>query len=301
MTAGRRLGIVLLCAGCSAPAWAAPYFGGGVLSSEYQYDDVGHGTGHRYFAGWAQDQSPLMFEVGGVDFGDAEIDSVDGLSIGFAGWQASVGYFARVPNSGSGFFFRGGYYDGDAKIELDGDKAEVASSGGLIGGGGVWMITPYVGLRFDLDVYFNVKDFANLDAESESNATTASLSLQFALPSGMFASAAPPAPGWASPTQAAPAQPAPMSASPYPHPAPQSGAPAQTQTSQPPAPAAAASPQRVFAQPGTQLRDRPLVSAPARSVAAGTELHITSRITNQDGNWWYVSAATANGWIPATN
>lgn len=288
MTAGRRLGIALLCAGCFAPAWAGPFLGGGGLSSEYQYDDVGHGTGYRYFAGWTLDQSPVMFEVGGVDFGDAEIDTVDGLSIGFTGWQASIGYFSRVPDSDSGFFFRGGYYDGDSSIELDGDKAEVESSGGMLGGGGVWMFSEYAGLRFDLDVYFDVKDFADFNAESESNVITAALSLQFALPSGTPAAARQASQGWATA-----AQPASMPASSYPSPAPAYAAPPQV--------TASASPQRLIAQPGMQLRDRPLMSAAAKSVTPGTELRIESRMKNQDGNWWYVSSATATGWLPAAN
>ncbi|MDP9142348.1 MAG: hypothetical protein M3O62_16360 [Pseudomonadota bacterium] len=118
---------------------------------------------------------------------------------------------------------------------------------------------------------------------------------------------APMASSHASPTYA----PAPVAAQPYSPPPP---SPVSRESAVPapaPAPAAAAAGSRNELTPTagqpvrltapTPYRDAPVQSRPIKAMLqAGTDVLMRNRITNAEGDWWFVQTDADIGWIPAT-
>ncbi len=273
----------LLASVCTNAAHADLYAGGGILSSEYQYEDVGHGTGYRGFVGWRADELPLFLEVGQVDFGDVDVDSVPGISIGFSGVQVALGYlFRATPASDSGFFVRGGYYDGDASIEDDTVSVESSSSGGFLSGGFDWLFARHAGLRFDLEVFMDVKDYAGFQEDHESNVTVASLSLFLNLPTGESTAKRAAADFRALANAAT----APPPAAPLP-------ATAQGQSIR-------VMPGAITLRGAATVRGQPRADGtPIAQLQVGDTVVKRSSMTNAAGDWWYVDTERGSGWLSA--
>lgn len=288
MKHAKILGLVALAA-TSGMAHAGPYLGGGAALTEYRYDDVELGAGLRGFVGYRFEGLPLIVEAGYVDFGEADVESFPGLSLGFTGAQVSIGYFAALSASGnSGLWLKGGYYDGDAELEGLGSSTERSSSGATVSVGGDWMFLPWIGLRAEVENFFNVKDFAKFQPDHEDNVTVASLNLVFEVPmtqrrTAAAEPAAAPAPVYVQPAYVA--QPAPV-----PAPAPKAQARA-------PAPVGS-----VAVLPATTaLRDQPRPDGPiAAQLSAGNRVTLRSLLNNASGAWWFVHSDAGIGWIEAS-
>lgn len=292
-----RLGSALLgaCAGLTlTTADAGPYLGGGILSSEYKYEDVGHGTGSRFFAGYRFDTVPLLIEGGYIDLGDADIKSAPGLSLRFKGAQAAIGYFGRIPKSHSGYWAKVGYYDGDSELSDSGFSVKDDSSGAFLGMGIDWMFVPWMGLSLSLENLFHVRDYQNFEPDHHSNVTVAALSLVFEVP-----------------TRRTPVRAGAASVAPAARPAPAAQPSAAVQSAPAaaaPAPAAARAPMPAALPPAgpatvklaTWMYRQPQTSAyPERQIAAGGKIDVRSCMALPQGSWCYVEHEGAIGWIDA--
>ncbi|PPE74947.1 hypothetical protein C3942_04530 [Solimonas fluminis] len=302
----------------SGVAVAGPYVGGAGTFSQYEYEDVDDATSFAAFAGYRFDQVPLMLEVAYTDAGKHDIRGLpSGVGLKFSGVRGSLGYFAKLDSKGSGVWLKGGYYDGDADLELTNTPfadRSASSSGFTYGLGGDWKLTPWFGLRFDLENYVDVRDFSDFpDSDAgESNVTVISLGVVLELPSGtsrLPSSYAPaPAPAYqpAYPPAAAPAPVVPAIQSQPPHPA--TAAPTSIPAASQPTSASStikpdlpggmvAAGVRLTAQP-TMLLRQPRSGAPIDgSIPAGAELQLLQRVPNAQGVWWYASYNGMSGWV----
>lgn len=334
MISGKWLGLGAML--LSGAAQAGVYFGGaGVLSERENYSDLERASGAKGFIGWRGDASlPLMLELSYMDAGDAEIQDTNGMTLGYTGLQASVGWFGALSATGSGLWVKGGYYSGDSKLEDPnnflgfgaGASAEESTNGFALGLGGDWKFTPWVGLRFELEGLLGVKDFAN-----DENLTAYSLGLVFEIPTHQAAPAPrqtsylPPQAPESSPTPVYyPAAPVQQPAYAAPEPAPViTAAPAAEQATAPEAPPAkslaqgpsaadlpvAAPPTAGALLPGASarttqsftLRKLPHSSAePLQNVVAGVSVQLLGRQINAEGTWWRIESQGQRGWLPQT-
>lgn len=314
-----KVAVALVLLPASAICRAEPYVGGSVLFSEYKYDDVGHGIGGQGFAGYVFDRVPFMIEVTALDSGNAKIKSIPGLSLNFQGFNASVGYFLPARGgrvAGSGTDIKVGFYSGDSKISAGGASLSESSSGASVGIGGRWMLTRSIGLHFDFENYFGVKDVPVLDPGHKSNLTLISAGLVFDFPSastraaepaatsmessaGSAAAGTPAAPANAGTAQSAETAPAASSAPPA---AEQREMPAEI-TFGAPRSAAGSAPQPLVtsgpsAKAGAQLRTRPMPSGDViMTFAEPRNIQLMSDAKNLSGNWWYVKVGNVVGWL----
>lgn len=281
------LGLLALAA--SGAAQAGPYLGGGALLSDYQYSDVDRGAGGRAFLGYRFENLPLMVEAGYTDFGEADIESFPGLSLGFTGGQVTVGYFLGLSQtSNSGLWLKGGFYAGDSEIKDATDSFEKYSRGGLVSIGGDWMVLPWLGLRAEVENFFNVRDYADFEVNHRDDVTVASLNLVFEWPMARHeapAQEATPAPVYTPPAYTA--QPAPVA----------TPAPAVTPTPQRQRPPAASV---MTLKATTPLRDQPRPDAAVSAqLSAGSSVTLRTPLDNAYGGWWFVHSDAGIGWVEA--
>jgi hypothetical protein len=292
-----------LALGVSIPATAGLYFGGEALISKRDYEDVDDGAGFQILGGYRVEDSPFFVEAGYINTGDAEIDPVEGatssIEMRFEGFKAGVGVMAGLGTIGSGLWLKGGFYAGKTIVKaplgslpgqpgLSGELDESAS-GAVLGIGAVWKLTRNFGLRAEYESLMGVKDFA-----ADEDVSVYSLGLIFEFPATKAAVPSANAPVYPAPAQQA--IPAPAVASSASSVAESS---IQSATAQA-APSAGNQPMRLLAE--VPLRDNPKQSAQVRRVLpAGSVITLRNRMSNADGDWWYVQTdANVVGWIPAT-
>ena len=309
------LGLGALAA--SSAAYAGPYLGGSfALTERGSYENVDRADGNKITLGYRFDDTPLMLEVAYMDAGDAEVPD-QGVILGYTGFSATVNWWARASETGSGFWIGGGFYSGDAELTDmfgGGTLAKESASGAVITLGGVWKFSRHVGLQFSLDGLLGMTDFAE-----DENLTAYTVGLVIELPGGTkkapprytpssypqpapAAYTPPPAPAYTPPPAPEPMPVAPVAA----EPAPLSAAPVA------PAPVAAPQPTtipadlpggmaaigvRLTAQP-TMLLRQPRSGAPVDgNLPAGAEVQLLQRVPNAQGVWWYVSYNGTTGWV----
>lgn len=154
------LGALLL----QQPASAEILVGGGAgVSQLSKYSDVDDGFAWRAFVAYRASEFPLYFEAQYFDSGELDIDSdgFEDVTLEFDGYTAAVGYRVVLDDYGSDLLLKGGGYVQDSRAEGPGGNLDDDGSGGLLGVGGNWMFTPHLGLNFDVQFLFGVKDFAD--------------------------------------------------------------------------------------------------------------------------------------------
>lgn len=146
----------------SSNATAEIVVGGAVGYSELSsYDDVDEALGWKGFAGYRASSVPVYAEIGYVNSGELEVDSLN-VDLEFDGFTAAVGYRMVVDSyNGSDVVFKIGGYTLDTEASGPGGSIEEDGSGLLVGIGGNWMFTPHLGLHADAQILFGVEDFAN--------------------------------------------------------------------------------------------------------------------------------------------
>lgn len=336
--AGRgRLGIMagVALAILSGAARAEVYGGGTVLSSEYQYSDVGRGTGNAFFLGYHFDDLPIMVQATRLDLGHPKVNdftygpySFTGTKLGFTGYNYSVGYYGRIPKWG--FWLKAGYYSGDSTLEgqVNGSPYhfQESSSGLSWGLGANWMFSTYVGALFDLEGMSEVKTLPEVNSNEGSTVTLYNLGLIVEFPPfpsrparSTVSSPPPPAPAPVYPPApaaepATPPAPAPAATASAPDAAApaQSGAAPMTPSNNDAAPATTAAEPAGTAAPstpppaagdtrtlrvGTLLRDRPTATSAGRTISVPTPVRLAARIQNPDGAWWNVTYGSTQGWV----
>lgn len=320
----------------STAVLAGPYIGGSAMLGKRDYVDVEDSTGWRALAGYRFETMPLFLEATYMNTGDADVDPAPpatvGLKLSYEGFQLGIGYGAVLSPLGSMLWLKGGYYTGDAvgkaprgsipgNLNLSGEIKESAS-GASLGLGGVWKVTPWLGLRADFETLFGVNDFAlDEDLQLYSVGLVFEFPAAKAAPATTFTRSAPPA------QSAAPEAAPQISAAPEPAPEPVPQTPASVPAAQP-VPAADTSPTALIAADSSAaesvapapavapalasgahrmrlLAAVPFRDSPKRDTAAkamlpiGTVLTLRNRLTNADGDWWFVQTDADIGWIPA--
>ncbi|MDD3765014.1 MAG: outer membrane beta-barrel protein [Nevskiales bacterium] len=272
----------------SGSALAAPYAGGAFAISGREYDDVDTAYGWQGFLGYRFDAFPIQLEAGYFDAGDADITSWPGVSLNFSGLTASVGaYFASPALVG---WVKAGYYDGDAEIGDSFTTLTQDSSGAFIGAGVDWNLTETVALRFDLQNYFEIKDFTGqTDINGSSDVTVIAAGIVLNFPSGARTGTR----TVSNNVRAAPTTPA--------YPAATSPAPALAPAARPAAPTGQqpyAAGQSVAIAKATPLLDQPRSDAGVgRFLALGEVVILRSYVVNARGTWWYVQSSDLTGWV----
>lgn len=160
--------LVLAFAGVGA-AEARVMLGANFGISQFDYPDVEDGSATMFYLGYEIEESPVYFELAGIDTGDADIAGSNSVTIGVEGIQYGVGYrFVLNPDLGSDLFLKAGMYNTDTTIkDPDGEicgfpcKVEDGNSGLYIGFGGTLMLAPQFGLRFDMQGLLGVEDFVD--------------------------------------------------------------------------------------------------------------------------------------------
>lgn len=289
------------CALMSGAASAGAYFGAsGVLSERASYENVDRATGFNAFAGYRFDDLPLVVELAYLDAGDSDINDpeISGVTLGYSGFSATIGWYGALSPNGSGFWLRGGYYTGDAEFTtefgIDGGDFflppgtyEDSSNGFTIGLGADWMLTDWFGLRFGLDGFLGMTDFQN-----DETMTTYSLGIVLHLPSGGSAPAGAPVFRAPEPYMPPQAQPAPM--------------PPAALVAEQPEPAPAATPVPMAAVSGLSLlvvdaavRSQPRMQAQTETMLpANQTVTARNRVSNAEGRWWFVQHENIRGWVP---
>jgi len=143
-------------------AEAGVVLGASIGKSQFDYTDIDDGSAKNFYIGYELDDSPLFFELVSIDSGDADVTSLQDVTLNVSGTQVGLGYRGILnPSTGSGFFFKGGMYNTDTEAAGPGGTIEEGGSGLYLGLGGDWMFVPNFGLRFDLEGLLGVKDFAD--------------------------------------------------------------------------------------------------------------------------------------------
>lgn len=305
----------------SAVCHAAAVMGASAGYSEYpQYNNVGGSLGGKVFAGYHFDEWPMLVELSYLDTGNHRVDALFldpafprlGGYIGFKGLDASVGFIpVKNPATGASVWIKGGYYNGDAGLKVDGftGKGTEISTGASLGVGGDWMFKPGLGLRYEYELLFKVKDFSGDNLNGKSNVSLLTLGLVFGFPGN----SAPTAVSTAAPeSRSAPAitagpaaaeelpGPAAIPAETPPPPEPISVNP-QPQTNAPSPAGAPGAAGAALAHAGAAVRDRPTLNGPvAKTLAADTQVQLISKTRNATGVWWYVKVDNLNGWVRET-
>lgn len=157
-----------VCMPCVSLA-AGPYFGAsGLYAERPAYSNVDGSFGGKIYAGY-RFSSPVFVEASYLDTGKADVnDTAPEGKLKFSGYTLGAGWFAELSPSGSGYWVRGAYYNGDSQAYLDGYSGSVkqSTSGVEVGAGGQWKFNDWVGLRFEYEVLIQPKDFSdneNLD------------------------------------------------------------------------------------------------------------------------------------------
>ena len=142
-------------------AEAGVVLGASIGKSQFDYTDVDDGSAKNFYIGYELDGSPMFFEAVKIDSGDADITSLQDVTLNVSGTQIGLGYRGILnPVTGSGFFFKGGIYNTDTEAAGPGGTVTEGGSGLYLGLGGDWMFAPKFGLRFDLEGLIGVNDFA---------------------------------------------------------------------------------------------------------------------------------------------
>ncbi len=333
---GISRGVAAVAACLSTAVLAGPYIAGGATVSKRDYADIDDSTGWRALAGYRFETMPLFLEATYMDTGDADIDplpgALTGVQLTYEGLQFGIGYGAVLSPLGSMLWLKGGYYTGDAigkvprgsipqDLSLSGEIKQ-STSGATLGFGGVWKVTPWVGLRADFETLFGAKDFA-LDedlqiyslglvfefpaAKAAPGATLnrATPAVQAAAPEAAPPVAAPAAPAsepvpQAPPSVPAAGQPAPAALAADAAPDTADPGPAEPVSPAPAiAPALASGAHRMRLLAAMPFRDSPKRETAAKAtLPIGTVLVLRNRVTTADGDWWFVQTDTDIGWIP---
>lgn len=147
--------------GVQAPAQAEIVIGGGAGIAQLSgYSDVDDGFAWRGFVGYRASDIPLYFEAQYFETDELDFDDADDASIEFDGYALSVGYRVVLGQFGSDLVIKGGGYVQDSRVKAEGASAKDDAEGGLLGVGGNWMVTPHLGINFDVQFLFAVEDFA---------------------------------------------------------------------------------------------------------------------------------------------
>ena len=154
--------VLLLGASMVNVAEAGVVLGASVGKSQFDYTDIDDGSARNFYIGYEVNESPLFFELVSIDSGDADVISLQDVTLNVSGTQVGLGYRGILnPETGSGFFFKGGMYSTDTEAAGPGGTATESGSGLYLGFGGDLMFVPNFGLRFDLEGLLGVSDFAD--------------------------------------------------------------------------------------------------------------------------------------------
>ena len=298
MAAAALLGL----AGATGSATAAPFLTANATLAQFDYDDVDDAYGGYFAVGYRGETSPLFFELGYLDTGEAEVDRLPGatanMSLRLDGLMGSVGLFFPSSALGSGVWVKGTYYNLDTEARfrrgsLPEDQAFAgtavqSSSGAGFAFGALWKVTPQVGIRGELGALLGPEDFVN-----DENVTVASLGIEIGFGARQPAAATPPLPPAAEAVSPPPPPPPPPAVPPPPVNPP----PVAVMTPRPDAAVAALKvAELTTAQP---LRDQPRGNAAGVGPgAAGTQVKVSGAIYNREGHWRYVSDGVNAGWVP---
>lgn len=147
--------------GAQSPAHAEIVVGGGAGIAQLSgYSDVDDGFAWRGFIGYRASDFPLYLEAQYFETEELDFDNADGAGIEFDGYALAVGYRVVLGQFGSDLVLKGGGYVQDSRVKADGASAKDEAEGGLLGVGGNWMLTPRLGINFDVQFLFGVEDFA---------------------------------------------------------------------------------------------------------------------------------------------
>lgn len=153
--------VLVLGASLVSVAEAGVVLGASVGKSQFDYTDVDDGSAKNFYAAYEIDESPLYFEIAMIDSGDADVTSLTDVTLNVSGTQVGLGYRGVLnPETGSGFFFKGGMYNTDTEASGPGGTITEGGSGLYLGFGGDLMFMPNFGVRLDLQGLLGVSDFA---------------------------------------------------------------------------------------------------------------------------------------------
>lgn len=167
LSAGLLLGAALLPLSAAAEG---PYVGAsGLYADHVSYDDVDGSWGGKIYAGYRFAPYPLFVEASYLDTGDADVDpgyyDSDRLKLSFRGYTVGAGLFFPFTPEGSGFYVRGAYYAGDAKLKTPDDPGSShikdSTSGASVAVGADWKFNDWLGLRLEYENLFEPEDFAD--------------------------------------------------------------------------------------------------------------------------------------------
>ncbi|NKF22657.1 outer membrane beta-barrel protein [Solimonas marina] len=245
---------------------AGPYFGvSGTYADRSAYSDVDSAWGGKAVVGYRFAPIPIFLEASWIDTGKADIDDTGiGATLRFTGYTLGAGYFWQVTPTGSGFWLRGAYYDGDSKVAAPGyGSIKTSANGGSVGLGVQLKFNDYVGLRFEYETLFETKDFA-----SDEDVDIASIGLVFEFPTKR---------------SAAPAR---------------AAAPTSWQTTPMAAPATAAMPPPSPPPPAAPLKTQPRVASQTELVIPAGEVPSQgTAFSNREGDWRFVEYQGQTGWV----
>lgn len=152
----------MLALGAQAPARAEVVVGGGVGVTQLSgYNDVDDAFAWRGFVGYRAPDIPLYLEAQYFETDELEVDGADDIGLEFEGYALALGYRVVFGEFGSDVVLKGGGYMQDTRAHVGGLSDEDDADGGLLGVGGNWMLTPHLGINFDVQFLFGVEDYAD--------------------------------------------------------------------------------------------------------------------------------------------
>ena len=159
-TAATVIGAMLVL-GVQAPARAELVIGGGAGVAQLSgYNDVDDAFAWRGFIGYRAPDIPLYLEAQYFETDELEIEGEDDVGLEFDGFALAVGYRVVFGEFGSDLVLKGGGYLQDTRAHVGDVDAQDDADGGLLGVGGNWMLTPRLGIHFDVQILFGAEDFA---------------------------------------------------------------------------------------------------------------------------------------------
>ncbi len=312
------LTFLLLTAASSQVALAGPYLSAAAAYSDrnsyarQEGFDLEEALGLRVQTGYRFSDIPLFIEAGYIDSGNSDIsrrsNGADVASVRLRAFQVAIGGGVNLSPLGSAMWLKGGYYIGQAMLESPswgssiGDSDNDSVHGATIGLGGVWKANSWFGLRFEAEKLFGVDEPRFSDADMmvysagvvleipvrgrSSKAVDKSIQPSSAHLDAIRSTSA------SQPEPSATAQPEPVAEAPAP------AGPAAEPTIET-ASALASGAHRMRLLAAMPFRDSPKRETAAKAtLPIGTVLVLRNRVTNADGDWWFVQTDTDIGWIP---
>jgi hypothetical protein len=152
----------MLVMGVQHPARAEVVVGGGAGVAQLSgYNDLDDAFAWRGFIGYRAADIPLYLEAQYFETDELEIEDGDDVGLEFDGFALAVGYRVVFGEFASDLVLKGGGYVQDTRAHAGAVEADDDAQGGLLGVGGNWMLTPHLGINFDVQILFGVEDFAD--------------------------------------------------------------------------------------------------------------------------------------------